>query len=630
MSNRVGDIKDLDISRAQGLQGLLSSLGHATSDPSSGAKLSPEQLRNLSTKIEEILGDGADQSPMQRNELGQLLNEEGLPIIDISEPTIVPAALLPPSEMERRRRERDRILDLLEEEEQLQQLQQERDAEEERKEAIRKRKELTKAELERLNTAKELQKKMGKALIQNVTEATEKEENSKKEEAVSKHQTTSSAPKKSVAFADAPVAEDEEREKKSSKLQVDWSDISAGRLRSSGHRSLLSPADAAKYPMKMNVVERRPTGALTRPIVQNCADSDDESPLPSEHSSLRMENVAPDEEEEDTMFEQISSSNDESSDEEPMEEEFDWDSAQHHREIALEYYQKRHAIGAETAKAMAAHSHDEDEDDGPQERMSGQSSVKSPLSRFRADRMAATYDKAHAPMSTSIGPSVIPVSHQKSLRHSIRVGKLENGQLVGGESGESGSEDGAANEVLQMLKNAGPEFDPSALTGNVVPPPANAGEPSHSETSLLPPAPAHATKPSRFKSAHAGRTAETNAIQDAPSAYISQPKPTISGVVERRPGQQFLPNKPARRIPTAIKPSDPTPSPHSMIIESPSFPRTQPVTPKEDVRLPSRPQRPPVVVSSMVKESSGQSQSSTASIQAAPKKPMSKFMAERG
>ncbi|KAF8844879.1 hypothetical protein BDN67DRAFT_1065675 [Paxillus ammoniavirescens] len=674
MSNDVDNIKDLSTSRALALQSLLSSLGHATGDPSPGAKLTPDQLQNLSNKFEEILGDDADQGKMQRIEQGQLLNEEGLPVIDISEPILqdsetsitsttapepdyIPMCVLPPSERERRRRERDRILDLLQEEERLQQLQEEREAEEERKEAIRKRKESVKAELERLKATKELHKKMGKALMRNITEAKEKEEDVK-EEVASKPQPPSSTPKKSVAFADAP---DDEREEKSSKHQIDWGDVAVGRLRSSNRILIASTADAEKYPMKMHVVERRPTAAASPSNFHEIADSDDESPAASEHSSPGMENSAPDEEEEETGFEQASSSDEESSDEEPLEEEFDWDSAQHHREIALEYYRKRHAIGAETAKAMAAHSHDDNVHDELEPL--GQSNGRSPLSRFRADRMAGAYDKSHTLASTSIGPSVIPASRQKSLRNSIRVGKLENDLLVGGGSGESGSEDETVKEVLRMLKNnsiqnAGPDLDPSSLTSSMRPPNVN-GEDSPGGTSLLP-ASAHTTKPSRFKSAHAGRTPEISPTQGAPSAGTSQLKPAISGIVERKPPrplptQRFPLNKPARPFATEIKPSDtPVAAPStsneslpfpvtssvpgmvtspsflfpSTIIESPSFPRAQRVTPEEGVDVSSRPQHPPVVMSSTVKESPGRSQSSDASPQVAPTRYMSRFMAE--
>ncbi|KIL00916.1 glycosyltransferase family 22 protein [Paxillus rubicundulus Ve08.2h10] len=673
MSNDVANTEDLSTSRALALQSLLSSLGRATGDSSLGTKLSPDQLQNLSNKFEEILGDGADQGQMQRISQGQLLNEEGLPVIDISEPILqdsetsitstiapepdyIPMCILPLSERERRRRERDRILDLFEEEERLQQLQEEREAEEERQEAIQKRKASVKAELERLKATKELQKKMGKALVRSTTEAKEDEENVKKEEAASKPQPPSSTPKKSVAFADTP---DDEREKKSSKHQIDWGDVSAGRLRSSNRTPISSAADAEKYPMKMHVVERRPTAAPFPPNLHGYADSDDESPAASEYSSPWTEKTAPDEE---TGSQQVSSSDEESSDEEPLEEEFDWDSAQHHREIALEYYRKRHAIGAETAKAMAAHDCDDNVHDELE--LVGQSNGRSPLSRFRADRMAGTYDKSHTPASTSIGPSVIPASRQKSLRNSIRVGKLENDLLVGGGSGESGSEDETVREMLRMLEdgsiqNVGPDLDPSSLTSSMRPQSVNAGDPP-GKRSLLP-ASLHTTKPSRFKSAYAGRTPEISPTQGAPSAGISQLNPAVSGVVECKPPrslptQRFPLNKPTRPFATEIKPSGtpiaapstsnellPFPmtsnvpgvvtSPSSllppMIIVSPSFPRAQPVTPEGDVHVLSRPQHPPVVMSSTVKESSGRSQSSDAPPQAAPAKYMSRFMAER-
>ncbi|KAG1877745.1 hypothetical protein DFJ58DRAFT_835467 [Suillus subalutaceus] len=139
---------------------------------------------------------------------------------------------------------------------------------------------------------------------------------------------------------------------------------------------------------------------------------------------------------------------DDESDEGLLEEEFDWDSAQHHREVALEYYKKRHVIGAEATRAMTSHTHDDEEwnqgDITPNQR------PKPSVSRFRADHMAMAYDRS---TSTSLGPSVIPASRQKSLQEAIRLGKVENNHLVGGEEGESGSEDEAVREVLELLSN---------------------------------------------------------------------------------------------------------------------------------------------------------------------------------
>jgi hypothetical protein len=313
----LGHTKDMNDSHTEALQALLNSLALKGPDTSPSSKLTPLQLKHLVNKIDEILGGASDGEGFQRNEKGELLNEEGLPIIDITEPAVdisdvhSPAASfrepdlisessLSASEREQRRRTRDHILDMLEEEERLQSERDEVEEREKRMEDIHKLREATKTSAN-------------------------------------------------------PSSPDE----------------------SLPHRS---------YTLG--------------------SDSDDES------------------------------------DDGLLEEEFDWDSAQHHREIALEYYKKRHAIGAEAAQAMASHTHDDEE--------CNQGRPKPSVSRFRADRMAMAYDKS---TSTSLGPSVIPASRQKSLQEAIRLGKIENNHLVGGEEGESGSEDEAVREVLELLSN---------------------------------------------------------------------------------------------------------------------------------------------------------------------------------
>lgn len=291
----------------------------------------------------------------------QLPNEYGLPIVDISEPVdedfqavpsslpvpeqdLTPLSLLPPEERERRRRERDRILDLLEEEERLQQLQEERDAEEERQEAIRKRKESAKAELDQLKAARKLQKKMGQALVWH---AKGTEENGQGKDARSKAQTTSSVVKKSVSFADMSVVTADERGQQIPIHQYDWGDVTPGRLRAQSRAPLVPPAEAQKYPMKMHVMERRPA-ATPNPSFHDDADSDDESISSAGHISSHPEN------DHSIEDDRSSSSNNNLSDDELLEEGFDYDAAQHHREIALEYHEKRRAIGAEAAKAMGS------------------------------------------------------------------------------------------------------------------------------------------------------------------------------------------------------------------------------------------------------------------------------------
>ena len=71
---------------------------------------------------------------------------------------------------------------------------------------------------------------------------------------------------------------------------------------------------------------------------------------------------------------------------------------------------------------------------------------KPTMSRFKADRLTSSYGMrpprtSQSSDSISLASSVIPVSGQQLLRHSIRMGKLVNDQLIGGEEGESDIED---------------------------------------------------------------------------------------------------------------------------------------------------------------------------------------------
>lgn len=342
-----GHTKNMNDSHTEALQALFNSLAPKGLDTSPSSKLTPSQLKNLANKIDEILGSAVDGEHLRRNEKGELLNDEGLPIIDITEPVadisdiyspaasfhepdLIPESSLSALEREQRRRTRNRILDMLEEEERLQLGRGEAEERERRTENIHKQKEERK--------------------LKYVVER----EPSKSE---------SSKPK-TVTFA-------------------------------------------------------------------NPGSPDESSNMP--HKSYTS-----------------SSSDDDESHEDPLEEQLDWDSAQHHREVALEYYKKRRIIGAEAARAMTSHTHDDEE--WNQEDIAPQQRSKPSMSRFKAERMAMAYDKSTS-ISTSLGPSVIPASRQKSLQEAIRLGKVENNRLVGGEEGESGSEDEAVREVLELLKN---------------------------------------------------------------------------------------------------------------------------------------------------------------------------------
>lgn len=180
--------------------------------------------------------------------------------------------------------------------------------------------------------------------------------------------------------------------------------------------------------------------------------------------------------------------------------------------------------------------------------------------------MTATYDKSHDPIPTLI----IPASRQKSLRNSVRLGKLENDQLVGGNSGESGSEDENVREVIQMLQmgniqNAGPDFEPSSMSTVVPPRNCDASESLVGTSTAV-----HGAKPSRFKLARGGTT-ETTTFQGNNNV---RSRPALSSVVERKaprspPSQHFPINKPPPR--PLVKDSKPAPP---AIIDSSSFPMT--------------------------------------------------------
>ena len=323
----------------------------------------------------------------------QLVNEEGLPIIDISEPVtaadfafrpdpnsdfddpdLLPLWTLSEEEKARRKTERDRILDLLEEEEHVQQA---RDAENVRKrleQEMEKRKEATKEEVDKLKKARELQKKLGKALIRSVVESRDQAEREKEEQQEQDRLAAAARPlkaKKSVSFADTSPEEIRPLDPDTKGKGVDWGDVAPGTLRKAG-----PPSGRTDRPvMKMHVVERHPSGL--RSPGPPARDSDDESdpesygtqdtdndedhdqynPVVSDEEaplSRRMHSPPPgsvdSDEEEHSVDEEPSEWNDE-----------DFDTARHQREVALEYYEKRKTVGAEVASAMRAHNHDDDD-----------------------------------------------------------------------------------------------------------------------------------------------------------------------------------------------------------------------------------------------------------------------------
>ncbi|PCH37877.1 hypothetical protein WOLCODRAFT_22915 [Wolfiporia cocos MD-104 SS10] len=428
--------------------------------------------------------------------VAKLLNEEGLPIIDIVEPVtdektssqpanvfddpdLLPLWALSPAEKARRRAERERILDLLEAQESLEQ-EREEAAERERTRAdLEKRKEAAKDELESLRKAKELQKKMGKALLRNVIEAKEREdqENARREEQenAEREERRKLKPKKSVTFAEPPSDD----EKPKSKQEGGSGDVSLARLQLRGKNTLLTQAQIDKQPMKMHVVERNPGGLRSPPPPPSGQledhDSDDESdpgsPVPadsdegdiihSDHSDddhLDQIRPPPSSESEDGGDERMSD------DGEPVEwREDDFDFAQHQREIALAYYEKRATIGAEVASAMRAHSHEGehewDQPEVPLEATLASGPPKPSISRFKSESASSGMSSSTL-ASHSLGPSVLPASQSSTLKSAIRMGKLQNGQLFGDESDDDVEEE--ARKIVELLSqgevtNIGPQ-----------------------------------------------------------------------------------------------------------------------------------------------------------------------------
>ncbi|TFK54737.1 hypothetical protein OE88DRAFT_1653204 [Heliocybe sulcata] len=496
-----GSTRNLDEGRGQVLHAFLNSL--SSDQAGDGGKFTPDQVERLSSKLGEILGDIEEKSGERRNEKGEQVNEEGLPIIDINEPIqtanglstesipsdepeLLPLWALGPAERERRRREQDRILDLLEAEEQREQ---ERDAEKEQEQKgqeLERRKESAKADLEKLKAARELQKKMGKALLRNMAESKEREEREKQRQAEEdarlleeKKMSATLRPRKSVTFADKPDHNADESKRLTPALPAaELGYVSLAKLQPHG-RGLPTAKELDSGIMKMNVVERIPAGPHSPPpFGKYAATSMASMNVDSDDESARGSPLPADSDEGDIIASDADEDSDGTEDEVMLDEEYDMNTVQHHREIALAYYEKRSTIGAEAKKAMTSHTH-EGEHEWDQPEVPLEATLASPppkpyISRFKSDRLNA-YNLSNpesASPSTSLAASVIPASQTRNLQRAIRTGKMENGKLIGGQDGDSGSDIDAeenAREVLEMLKrgevtNAGPEPETAAFS----------------------------------------------------------------------------------------------------------------------------------------------------------------------
>ncbi|KAG7448068.1 uncharacterized protein BT62DRAFT_930149 [Guyanagaster necrorhizus] len=507
-----------------------------------------------------------------------------------------------PAELEVRKREQNRILDMLEMEEETLERKVNEAETERRREALKNMKEASREGVKNFAQTREMQKKMGKALLRNMAAARKKDEKEKAEkeaEDLEKEKARrKKGPQKTVTFAE-PEKEDEEKEKEGA--MHEWGDVAQGRLTSTKRPTLLSRLNDNTLPMRMSVVERSPGQSNSPPEPpQIMADSDDESDPP--------------------LSEFGSSTDSPSEADEEVEEGFDMDYAQHQREIALEYHKKRETISRDVSLAMQSHTHEESE-----EQLSTSAfKKKTSLSHFKSERLASSYGASNLPSSlppTSqcLDASVLPALDSETLRNAVRMGRLDSDdRLMGGAESDSEGDNEAVQEILQHLKkgeayNAGPSKTK-----------ANSAKDSILPENLPPLLPR--AKPSRFKAARsqAGRPA-------TPSSQSDSSTP-ISIVPRSSP-----------KLPPTGSSSLATGDMVSMIVESPSFPKPQAALPSRPIvmssavressqpqrREPARPQRPPTVksVSSMVKETNPSGGQSVG--ERKPPKKVSRFLTER-
>lgn len=123
---------------------------------------------------------------------------------------------------------------------------------------------------------------------------------------------------------------------------------------------------------------------------------------------------------------------------------------------------------------------------------------RSGVSRFKAEHTSRGAPTQSTLASHSLGASVVPSAGVPSMKGAIRLGKLENSKLVGGEAGESDDEilenDENAREMLELLKKGEvTNIGPQSFSAVVTPPtPVAASAPTRPEsipsTSDKPPA----------------------------------------------------------------------------------------------------------------------------------------------
>ena len=250
------------------------------------------------------------------------------------EPGLIPLASLSEAERRRLRTEREKILDMLEEEEQGEQKRPQELTQEQRAELLQKRKEAAKVEVEKLKKAKALQKKMGKALLRGLADDREKGE---KAQTHASGENVKKKEGKSVSFADPPSHRDGQK--------PDSTQTPPQRVRTKVGSIPLVRAAGGQLPMKMHIIERfsgTSVDAQSAPPIQGTVAHQLASP---------SVNPTP------TGLDYTDQKEYEPSQNPETELDIDADRAQTKVEIATEYYKKRGTIGEQASKALASHPH---------------------------------------------------------------------------------------------------------------------------------------------------------------------------------------------------------------------------------------------------------------------------------
>jgi hypothetical protein len=225
---------------------------------------------------------------------------------------------------------------------------------------------------------------------------------------------------------------------------------------------------------------------------------------------------------------------------------------------------------------------------------------------------------------------VLPASASGTFQRAIRTGKLENGNLVDGNASDDDADDENVQEILDLIRkgevrNMGPIADLSSDG----PPSSNQSE-SPVPAVTAPKARSDVQRPS--SSATRNDNAQSPKIppgNTSPAGADVRP-PLADGEIDLKSGSKPVPSPaltnprsesfsgpPLTSLPTTTF-SSPSPAPQQNVIISPSFPPPS-----------SRPLRPPVVMSTAVRER-GMGTVETAQVR--PEKPerkVSRFMANR-